>query len=86
METVLLAFIYFILVVDGGCYSADNILVVRQVCFAALAPVNAAGVEIDVVCESHLVCPFILAPLICGCDLLYSWLATLRVSVDMSKS
>lgn len=56
METFLLAFIYFILVVGSGCYSADDILVVRQVCFAALAPVDAAGVEVDVVCESHLVC------------------------------
>lgn len=39
-----------------GCYSADDVLVVRQVCFAALAPVDAAGVEIDVICEPHLVC------------------------------
>lgn len=29
---------------------------VGQVCLAALAPVDAAGVEIDVVCESHLAC------------------------------
>lgn len=65
---------------------------VRQVCFAALARVDAAGVEIDVVCESHLVylfrpvpVLFILASPVCGCGLLSSWLATLRVFADIPK-
>lgn len=39
-------------------YSTDYVLVIRKMCFTPLTPVDATGVEVDVVCEPHLVLPW----------------------------
>ena len=38
---------------EGGTYTADDVVVVREVGFAVLAAVDLVTVQIRVICETH---------------------------------
>jgi hypothetical protein len=39
---------------DGETYSAHDVLMIREVGFAVLAPVDLVAAQVNIVCETHL--------------------------------